>query len=70
MIKMLTPAGFSELYDEVRRENRNISNQQCYELLEMEHQKYFNRRRYSSYDSFRKVRERSYQHDSTHTYTK
>lgn len=60
MLKMLSTVGFLELFEELRKENNTLSNIQCYETLEQEHEKYFKRRRYSSYDSFRKIRERTY----------
>ena len=58
LLKMLDPIGFSELYDLERVKNKELSNIDCYERLEIEHEMYFGRRRYSGYDSFRKVRER------------
>ena len=58
LLQMLDPVGFSDLYDKSRVENKGLSNIDCYELLEKEHITYFKRRRYSCYDSFRKVRER------------
>jgi len=62
LLKMLDSIGFSDLYDLERVKNKELSNIECYERLEIEHTNYFNRRRYSCYDSFRKVRERRH-HD-------
>jgi len=56
---ILTYDGFNERFEENLRMH-SIPQTKAYEITEAEHVKQFGQHRYSSYDSFRKVRNRKH----------
>lgn len=56
-LKLLSVKGFVSYYFSLMRDEQ-ITQMKAYELTELEFRKHFGRRRYSSFDSFRQVRNR------------
>lgn len=58
LLKMTTKRGFIELFWAEAAQRGKRSYEEVYEGLEREYSAAFGRRRYASYESFRKVRDR------------
>lgn len=56
VLDLLDLEGFNEKFEEELRNHR--TQEEAYEHTEQLHEQFFGRRKYSGYDSFRKVRER------------
>lgn len=55
---LLSTGGFIRYFFAMIRQNPDISQTDAYEMAEAEHEKHFNMRKYSGYDSFRKMKMR------------
>ena len=56
--QMLSIEGFIRFFYQVVRDSPDISQLEAYEKTESEYSKHFGKRRYSCYDSFRRIRRR------------
>lgn len=56
--EMLTTGGFIRYFFNMIRENPDITQTDAYEKSEDEYKKFFGVRKYSNYDSFRKMKTR------------
>ena len=57
-IQMMSVKGFNDLFDEALQLNKSLTHSQIFEKLNSEYISVFGFSRYSSYDSFRIVRNR------------
>jgi len=51
-----TPDGFNRMFESTLKEFSNLSQSKVYEITEQKHEQIYGQRRYSSVESFRKIR--------------
>ena len=56
IIALLSPEGFDERFWKVASETKTYK--EAYEIVEQEHEKYFKKRKYSDYNSYRNCRDK------------
>jgi hypothetical protein len=57
-MELLTQSGFIRKFYQQVRENPDITQENAYEEVEMIYMKHFGRRKYSNFDSFRRIKRR------------